>query len=470
MKKLYLKLFLMLVFIISPIKEVYAGSGSLSLSCPDKISTGKELTCTISGVANDTSISSLEGKIVTSGNIEFVNFKTDSIWQGTGDNGSVDLYTESNKTSSFAIGTVTLKVKDEASNEGGVITLNNFTFYDASFSPFSVSNVSKNIKIASNDNYLSSLSISCGNLNPSFNKDTLSYTTSCEGDNVNILATVSDSKSSLTGTGVKKLTYGNNYFYVTVTSESGNKRDYKIVITKPDDRNSTNNNTPDKDDDNISNDTGLKSLLISGYNIEFHSNVYEYTVNVGYDVEKLDISYIPNNKDAKVNIVGNDKFNFGNNEVKITVVAEDGSSSNYVLNVIKKSKECIVNNINISGYEIDFDCNNYNYELKIKDEDSLNIVVFLNNNSAKANVYNNFNLKNNEVIRINVDLAGEKYEYNIKILKDEKTNFLLIGGIALGIIIIGILVTIFIIKKRNKMKKNVVTDELVWVPNDNNYN
>lgn len=464
MKKNYIKILLLVILMITPLKGVKAESANIVLDCPNKISTGKTITCTISGNATDISISSLEGKIITSGNIEIQKFTTDDIWEGNGDNGSVDLYTEENKTSNFAIGTVTLKIKDETNSEGGVITLNNFTFYDSSFQPITINNVSKNITIASNDNYLSSLAINCANLNPIFDKDTLSYTATCETNSVNITASVNDTASTLKGIGTKSLTYGNNYFNVTVTSESGLTKDYKIVIIKPDDR--PNVNKPTNENDKNNNDSSLKSILISGYNLEFNSNIYDYTLNVGPETEKIDISYITNNENASVEITGTESLKYGNNEIKIIVTAVDKSTSTYTLNVIRSSKECIVNNIDILGYDFDFNCNNYNYELKIKDEDSLNIVVFLNNNAAKTNIYNNYNLKNNEVIKINVNLSGEIYEYNIKILKDEKSNTLLIIAIILGLIIIGLIIG-YIIYKNNK-KKKISNNELNWVINTDN--
>lgn len=463
MKKNYIKILLLAMLMVTPLKGVKAESANIILDCPNKISTGKTITCTISGNATDISISSLEGKIITSGNIEIQKFTTDKIWEGNGDNGSVDLYTEENKTSDFAIGTVTLKIIDETNSEGGVITLNNFTFYDSEFQPITINNISKNIAIASNDNYLSSLSINCANLNPMFDKEILTYTATCETNSVNITASANDVSSTLKGTGTKSLTYGNNYFTVTVTSESGLTKDYKIVITKPDDR--PNVNKPiDKEENN--NDSSLKSILISGYNIDFNSNIYEYTLNVGPETEKIDISYITNNENATVEIIGSESLKFGNNEIKITVTAVDKSTSTYTLNVIRSSKECIVNNIDILGYDFNFNCNNYDYELKIKDEDSLNIVVFLNNNAAKTNIYNNYNLKNNEVIKINVNLSGEIYEYNIKILKDEKSNTLLIIAIVLGLIIIGLIIG-YIIYKNNK-KKKISNNKLNWEINTDN--
>jgi len=463
MKKNYIKILLLAILMVTPLKGVKAESANIILDCPNKISTGKTITCTISGNATDISISSLEGKIITSGNIEIQKFTTDKIWEGNGNDGSVDLYTEENKTSDFAIGTVTIKIKDETNSEGGVITLNNFTFYDSKFQPITINNISKNIAIASNDNYLSTLSINCANLKPMFDKDKLSYTAICETNSVNITASVNDTASTLKGTGTKSLTYGNNYFTVTVTSESGLTKDYKIVITKPDDRPNVNKPT-DKEENN--NDSSLKSILISGYNIDFNSNVYEYTLNVGPETEEIDISYITNNENATVEITGSESLKFGNNEIKITVTAVDKSTSTYTLNVIRSSKECIVNNIDILGYDFNFNCNNYNYELKIKDEDSLNIVVFLNNNAAKTKIYNNYNLKNNEVIKINVNLSGEIYEYNIKILKDEKSNILLIIAIVLGLIIIGLIIG-YIIYKNNK-KKKISNNELNWVINTDN--
>lgn len=59
--------------------------------------------------------------------------------------------------------------------------------------------------------------------------------------------------------------------------------------------------------------------------------------NVGNDVSKLDISAFPVNEKAKVDIVGNDNFVVGENNIKIVVTSENAKmQKTYTLKVNKE--------------------------------------------------------------------------------------------------------------------------------------
>ena len=74
----------------------------------------------------------------------------------------------------------------------------------------------------SKNNYLSSLTVDKGSLNPVFNKQTLDYTVELEPEtkNITINGTKEDSKSSISGLGEKELVEGSNRIEIKVTAET----------------------------------------------------------------------------------------------------------------------------------------------------------------------------------------------------------------------------------------------------------
>ena len=82
--------------------------------------------------------------------------------------------------------------------------------------------------------YLSGLTISAGDLTPSFVYSVKSYSAvvSSSVTEVTISATTASSKASVSGTGTKKLSSGNNEFDIVVTAENGTVSTYRVTIYK----------------------------------------------------------------------------------------------------------------------------------------------------------------------------------------------------------------------------------------------
>lgn len=85
-------------------------------------------------------------QIQLSDNLEFVSFTTDSIWDGNGDDGDIQLYTDSNKTSTFNIGSFVVKIKDGTINTKESISLIDNYFYDDNFDEHSIVDTSVEIR------------------------------------------------------------------------------------------------------------------------------------------------------------------------------------------------------------------------------------------------------------------------------------------------------------------------------------
>lgn len=88
-------------------------------------------------------------------------------------------------------------------------------------------------------------------------------------------------------------------------------------------------------------DSTLKSLKISPGTLdkEFKTSQKSYKLNVPYSSKSVVINAEPTSKKATVTISGEDKLKVGNNKVKVLVMAEDESETEYVINVTRCSED-----------------------------------------------------------------------------------------------------------------------------------
>ena len=179
----------------------------------------------------------------------------------------------------------------------------------------------------SSDNYLSSLKVSGVDLK--FNKNTTEYSFTVEHslESVSISATANDSKSSVSGTGNKKLDDYDNTFNVTVTAENGSKRTYKIIIKRKNAQGALHV---------LSGNNNINNLGITGYNLDFNSNKDTYYLEVGSDVNNLDLKVDLADSTAKYEVLNNSNFDKNINTVEIVVTSENGETKKYTINVLKK--------------------------------------------------------------------------------------------------------------------------------------
>lgn len=106
--------------------------------------------------------------------------------------------------------------------------------------------------------------------------------------------------------------------------------------------------------------------------------------------------------------------------------------------------------IEITNYNIDFDKSIYEYDLKIQDEDSLEVLPLLEDNTSEYTITGNSGLKDGSVIKINVISVDKKTSvYKINIHKDNKQDHTMIFiAIIGGLLLINVLR--IILKKRKK--------------------
>lgn len=187
-----------------------------------------------------------------------------------------------------------------------------------------ITNISQNVN-------LKELHLNVEGISPNFNKDILEYYLVVSNfiNDIEVDAIAEEASSKVQVTGNHNLQMGSNRIEVTVVSEDGKtSKTYVINVSK-------------LTDEKLGN-SFLENLAIENVSIvpEFSSEVFSYSAEVGSNVEKLNILAVPQNENAKVEIIGNDNLQFGENNVEIIVTAEDGITvKKYNILVHKKTKE-----------------------------------------------------------------------------------------------------------------------------------
>lgn len=458
------------LFAFSPL-IAKAGSINLSLNCPESGKAGETISCSVSA-SSSANINGVTANYNFGSGVSFVSFTPSSGLSNYGS--SVRGFAVGNTNgvgNSTNVGTLKVTLPNSAtSNQTYKIGLTNIGGSDTNFDDLSGSSVSKSVRIKSNINTLSSLSVSGASIN--FSENNTSYSTTVSSETIVISATAKDSRASVSGTGTKTLNYGNNIFNVTVTSEDGNKKTYTISVNRPKPASdNTSSKTEEKTENNSQNNSIstrentvsskssnalLKSLVIGGTNISFSQSVLDYEASVEYDVDKITIEAVAADAKSKVTIPTNLDLSVGRNEFLITVTAEDGSTKVYTIIVNRKEEGVVISNNNnlasleIVDHSIDFNKDTYDYEVTTK-LDSLEIKALAEDEKAKIDIIGNENLENDSKIIVRVTAEdGSTKEYNINIIKKQQSNALgfIIGGVAVVIALTGTL--IFIKRRKNK--------------------
>lgn len=148
-------------------------------------------------------------------------------------------------------------------------------------------------------------------------------------EKVNVYAKKSSDKATVEGTGDKTLKIGENVVEVTVTAEDGTKKVYTMNITRT------------EEEEIKSTNAKLRSITITptGLTPDFDKEKNEYTLKVGNDVEEIKVSATKDDEKSKYEVIGNTSLKEGENEVKIIVTAEDGTTNIYVIKVTREPKD-----------------------------------------------------------------------------------------------------------------------------------
>lgn len=423
---------------------------ALSLDCPDIASSNEEVICTL----KENEINGLRAKLELEGGFTYQKIVPTSPWIS---------YYQSNL--GFTLGNIKenspldaklyLKVNNQAEvGKEYSVTLKEVEESNLELKNTSLDSISSKIKIISDNNNLSTLTIKNETITPKFQENITTYYVNTENNQVEIKATPKDLSAKVEGDiGTHSLDYGVNKLLIKVTSPRGHIKEYTIYITRKIKNISKNN------------DATLKKLIINHHQITLEKNKYYYDLTLENKEENLNIEAIPNNSTSKVEIEKKDKLEVGNNEIKIIVTAEDGTKSTYLIHITRKKKlsnDSTLKSIIIKNYVLSFSPKKYKYQLEIQKENKLDIQVIPNNDLAKYKIIGNENLKNNSQIKIIVtaeDKTTTTYQINIKKEQEELTSKLLntdskILPIITFIILISMILIIKIIKTHVNKEKN----------------
>lgn len=327
--------YLITVFTLLLPVDLLALSGDLSISCnTTSVKPGQQIKCSVSG-NSDGQISMVFANISANGSISIDKFRAERIWDVKTEWPNLSLSSNDKKPGIFEIGTVYLKANSAGT---GNFVMSGITFTGDSGETVSIANKSVLISVISDnpnptptpepepepapvvkssDSSLKSLTVSSGSID--FVPSTLEYNldVSSNVSTIQIQAVPNDTKATVKLPDKLSLETGLNTFAIVVTAEDGSTTTYKINVNKL--------------ENIISENALLSSLNISGKQINFSSDVFEYKIG-NITTSELGITATAIDSNAKIKIFGNN--NIGKDGVIIIrVTAEAGNYKDYILYV-----------------------------------------------------------------------------------------------------------------------------------------
>lgn len=339
-----------------------SASSSVNISCDkEKVPNGANVTCQVYVNVVSGKISSFTGDVRLSNNLSLVSSNYASNWSefSTAKDGKFKLSTSNLYEGRVNIGTIVLRTNG-SDNEAHSITLGGIRVGDENYNEVALNEVSKTIYTSSSNANLVDLSVSPGNLTPSFNENVSNYNVVTNSSSITISA-VAPKSGSVSGTGQKNLNYGNNSFTITSVSEAGNSKTYTINVVRNDTRSSNNN---------------LSNLSVSDTDIRFNSGTYNYNATVKYDVSSVNITATASDSKAGVQGLGSKSLKVGKNTFNVVVTAENGAVKTYTITIIRANKDGKITvssdnslkSLSIEGANIEFNKNTLTYNVSVPNE------------------------------------------------------------------------------------------------------
>lgn len=341
---------IILVFVI----KNYSNAASATIQCSDIIDVGTPILISVNGSGVQWSLKlKVNGQQIAS-NSEFENVEGNKSIAFSGNytptsegtltvtlEGSVTEASDGSTIKNFASKTITVKAKEQQ-NEGGGNTGN--SNQSGQTNPGGQPATPEKSKVAT----LSNLGIRPNDFS-GFKPNTYSYTTEVPNDveKIEVYASKGHSGQTISGTGTNKtLKVGENKFNVTVTAEDGKTtKTYTINVIRKEaevkpNQEEPNENEPDKNEsDEETNEKpeepeeafGLSELTIEGLKLkpQFKTDVYEYTLELKEDLEKLNITALSTHADTNIEITGNENLVEGENVITIIVKIVDKENGIY---------------------------------------------------------------------------------------------------------------------------------------------
>ena len=172
----------------------------------------------------------------------------------------------------------------------------------------------------SGNNTLKEISVNGNNLELKENDFYYYYEVENDVTEVSVKARATNDKAKVEISKVDELEIGDNEIGITVTAPNGNAVSYNLNVHRK---------------SLLSNNAKIKDLTIEGYELEFDSEVYYYTLNAKDDIH-LNLKVTLEDEKASFNVEGNRNLANGS-IIKIIVTAEDGTVARYFITIEKKA-------------------------------------------------------------------------------------------------------------------------------------
>lgn len=192
------------------------------------------------------------------------------------------------------------------------------------------------------------ISINNQDMFPRFDKKVKVYNVFVE-DNIEIITinAINSENETITGIGSKSLKKGLNTFEINSYFNEKLIEKYYINITRG-------------QEEYDETDSRLESLNIENVSFNFKSDIYNYEIEVGDDLETVGISYEAKNPLSYVKVLGSNYLNSKDNIIKIKIISEDKKNSSiYTINLkkninldLESSKISVFDNKKFSSFEL----------------------------------------------------------------------------------------------------------------------
>lgn len=367
--------------------NIVNAASDLKLDCPKKANAISTVECTLSAKPDNYELRGVQMNYSVSGGtyLDFTPNNSNYTPYSLSSAGTI-LNRKTNYTGSSYDNLGTLKIKMPSSGNA-TVTISNIILLDKNNEEYNVSNISKTIKVADGNNYLSSITLSEGTID--FDKSKTTYEIkNINGSTIEIGANAESSYAKLSGdTGKKNLKLGLNTFKITVTSESGVNRIYTLNIYRNDNRDKTNT---------------LSSLEVENNKItpEFNKNTVNYTLTVKKDVTSVKINATLESDKSSFNKEYGPRtvnLNYGVNNVVIKVTSESGAVKTYTIKITReddRSSNNYLKSLNVSSGDFTFNKKTLNYSFTVPNEvTSLKVFAAAEDTKSTVSGVKTYNLK-----------------------------------------------------------------------------
>ena len=367
--------------------SIVNAASDLKMVCPNKANAISTVECTLSVKPDNYELRGVQMNYSVSGGT-YLDFKyNDSNYTPYSlSSAGALLNRKTNYTGSSYDDLGVLKIKMPSSGNA-IVTISNIILLDKNNEEYNVSNISKTIKVADGNNYLSSITLSEGTID--FDKSKTTYEIkNINGSTIEIGANAESSYAKLSGdTGKKNLKLGLNTFKITVTSESGINRIYTLNIYRNDNRDKTNT---------------LSSLEVENNKItpEFNKNTVNYTLTVKKDVTSVKINATLESDKSSFNKGYGPRtvnLNYGVNNVVIKVTSESGAVKTYTIKITReddRSSNNYLKSLNVSSGDFTFNKKTLNYSFTVPNEvTSLKVFAAAEDTKSTVSGVKTYNLK-----------------------------------------------------------------------------